>query len=199
MLREIVNIIAENARQTTLFNKVYTLAERVRKQAENGYSYKPVHYVSGGNAVNIDYDKTGGMAYFRRNGKVQTSELKNIVQTTSCADDVFYSISYPLKMVCFIPKTKVENDDAFTEDEVALQVISALTNTGLNSHLPKLRAASLISSSYETDPLVVLGNEYSDKIAGMNYKDAYFSIDFILNIEVKSDCLNECLTPYYGN
>lgn len=196
MLRDVINIIAENARQIPYFNKVYTIARRFRDG--NGKVF-PAEYTGSGNGHEIAYDKTGGMAYFRKNGNASLRE-DNSPKFTSCDSGVTYTITIPLKMVCFIPNNIAVCDDGFTGDEFAEKIISELTTEEISPNLSKLKSASLICTGYDTDSVAVLEKEYSNAkdITDMNYNNAYFSIDFNIIVVVDKTCLNECFNYGYN-
>lgn len=190
MLRDIMHILSNNLNDIGLFTKIYPLVEKI-KRGDRTY---PANFIGAGQAEEIKYDSTLGMCYFRKNGKVSTSTVK-VQSLTSCEDNINYLIRTPLKLVCFIPKSKAECDDAFTDDEFAERIIKEISTTGISDNLP-VESSQLIASGYETSGITVLSEEYSNPPTDINYNFSYFSIEFNLEIVVDKKCLHYC-NGYY--
>lgn len=186
MFGEIISLIAARVKSTGLFSDVHPLARIV----SDGNSQFPVIYSKDGQYTPLAYDMSNGMAYFRKRSQISYRETKEeMFQVSSCtADDVIYSITVPLRLVCFLNISKADCDNSFNSDFFAEWITSDISGPVKLS----TAKARLVSAGYETDSIAVLKSEYSKPPVDINYNYSYFYIDFDLEIIADSNCLSSC-------
>lgn len=184
MIDEAVGFLRENVLSMGYLNQVYGLCELIIKEDKT----IPSFYEGKGEALNInEIDLFNGWGYFRKREQVRIDKADN--QMTSC--DKYYNIRYPMLFVGCVKKSKLVCDNAYAADILAQTTIASLTDTkGLGNIIGALSATSEVLG-YTTDTSDILLLEYRNpSIKEMNFKYAYFSIDFDIHIIAKSDCLN---------
>lgn len=189
MFEQALNIITGYLAQLAFFNNIYAIVQRVN----DGDKTVPAFDKGDGQYIPIEYDTTNGMCYFRKNGKpIFTNVTDESKRYTSCSN-IVYDISYPVKLVCWIPKSKAVCDSGFADDYFADIIISTVTGVSLATAF-NARSAKFTASGYESDNLRILQDEYSNwkEIVDINYKWSYLSIDFNLEITIDKQCLDSC-------
>lgn len=201
MIADVIAFLKTRLEETGLFPVIYPIAEIKRTIQEGKLKSFPAAILSIGNYKNIEYDTSGGMSYFRRNGTVmmnslKASELPLVIQTSCNSKDIYYRAVYPMKQVCFIPKEKAACVDGFEDDSFALRIIAAASEK--NILVQNAVSAHALVERYECDRLRVLQSEYSNanEINDLNYNYSYISIDWNIEIIAKNECFDPCPNPY---
>lgn len=201
ILSDIINVLQVSLEGTNLFNTIYPIAEIKRTIQQGQPKTFPAATKGLGEFIPLEYDSSGGMTYFRRNGSVNLrpvhkSDVPLIIQTSCGSLDDYYLLNYSLKQICFISKEKASCVDGFEDDELAYKVIGAVSDADIK--ITDIVSVSVTANQYETDHLKVLQSEYSNwqDINDINYNYAYFSIDWSLQIIAKKTCLDPCEINY---
>lgn len=195
MIKNAVEYINTKLETLNYFEKSYGLCEIILKSDKSF----PAEYHTKGEYKQINnFDKYNGVSYIRKSGDISISDADD----TLLACGVLSNVSMPLKLVVIVPRSKLECDDKFSEDVIAQTIIRAITVRGgdFRSALGA-RQASMSITSYSTDSLSILAEEYSNaKKKDINYKYAYLSLEISIEATVTQDCLTrDCYGTYAIN
>lgn len=186
MLKEIIDILNSNLQLTNYFEQLYCLAELVKR----GDGSRPMLYSGKGEFQQVnDFDNYNGLGYWRKNGDVNISEAGEERRTASCA--TFLQYEFPLKFVACIPKDKLPVDDQYTDDDIANEIIVALTgNNNPAKTAIKAQSVNVQAQKYTSNNQEIISQEYSgiDDV-DINYKFAYLSIDFNIVVIINKNCI----------
>lgn len=199
MLDRITDYLTGKILETEYFDKVFPFVEIVTKQDA---SY-PAQYCGKGQYQQVNnFDNYNGLAYFRMTGKERYSRASqnDLMDMASCEDK--FEITFPLRLVACVPKSKLSKDDAFTDERISRTLISYLvTNGGALKDDLKATSVKIFPDTVTFQNQEILNEEYSgiEKMKDINYNFSYHAIDFSVIVEVKESCLTEeCLEAYYG-
>lgn len=188
MISAIAQYIEANVKALNLFEAVFSMADVIT----DGTKSYPAIYCSNGSydRVNNDFSSYSGLCYFRMSGEVGNVEVDSDV---SC--DTVRQITYPIKMVCAIPKTKL-GDDRFSDDRLASSVAAALSGktTVLRKTL-NARLVEIVIGNSEHDNQKIIASEYTGiELVDVDYKLSYLSVEFSVAITINNDCIDACDT-----
>lgn len=185
MLEKIITYLNVLLEGTNYFERVFELAELV--QDAKG-KITPKAYCTKSNWEEVTKpDKYNGLAYWRKNGNIS---VENSAESfPACGFEMV--INYPMKFVCFVPKSKLQKDDCYSDDRIAETIIKTLTLS--DATLKKQVGAKLLEtsvSSFTTDNKVIIGEEYDGvEFTNIRFKYSYLSIDFNFKIIINKSCL----------
>ena len=186
MLKEIIDLLNVGLLATNYFEQLYCLAELIKR----GDGSRPVLYSSQGEFTQVnDFDNYNGLGYWRKNGDVNIGEVDQALNTVSCA--TFLQYDFPLKFVCCIPKDKLPIDDQYTDDDIANEMIVALSgNNNPAKTAIKAQSVRVFAQKYTSNNQEVIAGEYPgmDNV-DINYKFAYLSIDFNIQVIINKNCI----------
>ena len=169
-----------------MFTDVYGLCELVNK---DGKTY-PAWYKGGGEYADVSqFDRSDGVAYFRKNGSSKKEKAEDQFQVTSCGGNII-KLSMPLRVVCLLRKDKANCDDAYAVDNLAIKISDTLElSSGLGTQLNIIESTVTVSE-YNTDQYAVLKQEYiSPSVSIVNSSYAYFSIDITVDLIYDKTCI----------
>lgn len=184
MIKQTIEFINCQLSSLGYFEKVYSLCEIITK----GDKTFPAQYNSNGEYLQINnFDKYNGVSYVRKDGDVSISEADDTLR--SCNN--LSNVSIPLKIVSIIPRKKIDIDNNFSEEIVAQTLIKSLiTKSGDFKTLLSARSAKILVSSYSTDSVKILSEEYSGlSKKDVNYKYIYLSLSINANAFISNECL----------
>lgn len=171
---------------TNYFEKQYCLTEYVLRENQK----YPALYNTKGQYERVDFDKFDGVSYFAKSGDISFS--KNTDNQTGC--EILYDVSIPLKLVCFVNRNKLSVDNAYSDDSVAISIISQLSNNNayLKSQL-KAKKIEILADRYKTNKDEILEQEYDNVDFKFRYQYSYISIELSINLLINNACiLGEC-------
>ncbi len=194
MLEQIICFIISGLGSSNYFEKIFPLVELIQKDK----GYRPAEYVGKGQFKDVTlFDHYNGMAYFRQTGGKRISKLDPKEGEVAC--QTYLQIEYPLRLVACIPKSKLSNDDAFSDDRIATTIGALLTSeNGLINGQLKASYVSVIPTDVISSNKDVLDQEYPGlEIKDVNYAFAYLAVDFLVTVQIKASCINsECINGY---
>ena len=177
------------------FEKVYSLCEIITK----GDKTFPAQYNSKGEYLQINnFDKYNGVSYIRKDGDISISEADDNLRACNNISNV----SIPLKIVAIIPRKKIDIDNNFSEELVAQTIIKSLITKSADFKISlSARSAKILVSSYSTDSIKILSEEYSGlSKKDVNYKYIYLSLSINMNAIVSNECLvQDCGYGYFDS
>lgn len=195
ILESIFILLSSAMSNMKLFGAVFPLVV----EKFDGTNSFPAYYKDSGEYDKLLIeDKFRGVTYFRKDGAIRSSKnTSEKYKTNSCNGKIFYDITIPVKQVIFLPREKISCDNAFAEDDFALQVVSRLTDPLINNYIQNVSQLSFTSTGYETESTAVLKQEYSNwkEIVDLDYNHIYISIDWELFFVADSVCLDSCERP----
>lgn len=184
MIEILVKYLNNRIEETNLFDKRFGLAEQVEIE---GKTY-PLIYLSDGNLKHVtEISDWLGMSYFRQNrNETIGNDTENFI---ACA--VPLEITYPLKFVGTIKRSKLVKDDAYSAD----RVIQFLTKTiienasRVRSELNAKKVTFAITAA-TSDRKTILEQEYPgvDGIS-INWEYIYISLDIEAKVFINKDCI----------
>lgn len=191
MIPIIVNNLGEKITLTKIYSKVICFAELV---TDGEGKVQPKAYTSNGQLINVsDFDNTAGVAYFRKNGKINFERSTNTDnQRTACEEMI--QLNIPLRFVGMVQK-KQFTDDAFTDDRIAFQIIKVLEekHASIIAQL-EARAVSIEVQDYDTDSINILSEEYKGiERKDFSYTMSYIAINFQAVVLMSKECFEECV------
>lgn len=191
MIPVIVNNLGEKITATKIYSRVICFAEM---SIDGEGKMQPKAYTGAGQLQNVsDFDNVAGVAYFRKNGKInmqRSTDTENMI--TSC--DEMLQLTIPLRFVGMVPK-KLFTDDSFTDDRIALQIIKALEekHAAIISELDA-RSVSIEVLEYDTDSISILSEEYRGiERKDFNYNMSYIAINFQAVVLISKECFEDCV------
>lgn len=181
MIELIVDFINLKLSLTKMFEKTFCLVEYINK----GEQKYPAEYISKGNYESIDFDKHNGVSYVAKRGDVSFEK-----ETTNKSADTFYNVTFPLKLVCFVNRDKLNSDNSYSDDSLATSIISQISSdySVLRNSL-KAKKISVKADSYITDKNTILNNEYDNIDFKVRFNYSYISIDLIIEATIASSCI----------
>lgn len=195
IIEDIISAINTQLALTSLFDKSWSLCELIHDADGNKFPayYKGVSEYD--RAVN-DWDAKVGVSYIRKNGDVSYNEISTENQIADCAPQV--EMNVPLKIVCIVPKEHIPRDDEFSDDYVALKVISVLN--GEENFITDADSSVFIVANHTTDNEAILNEEFAGITpTDVHYKYAYLSVQLTAKIIIATSCLDPTCTPCYYN
>lgn len=195
MFEQIIDYLVSKIQQSGYFEQVFSMVELI----VNGEGkIKPAQYTGKGQYEDVNnFDNYNGIAYFRE------KDAQNVQQITSingvpCKEVL--QITYNLRMVACIPKSKLKHDDMFTDERVSKTLMSLIVNNG-GVIKSAINARSLTSIPYSVikDNQRILREEYSgyNKLKDINYNLSYHAIDFYVTVQIDSSCVVTECQEYY--
>lgn len=197
MLEIIIQYLNNLLAGTDYFEKSFKLCDIVYRA--DGQSF-PAEYQSQGNYAPVsNFSEYNGVSYFRKSGNVRMSNVTDRFNIRGC--EPMIQFSFPLRLVCCVPKTKAPNDNAFTDDSIVmtlLRVLNTQNDTGLKTALRAAEAITFIEE-YDTDNQSILKQEYSRSVSDVDYNFSYIALDLQVNIIVRQSCItSECTQDLYS-
>lgn len=168
---------------TEYFHKLYVLAEKI----QDGDKTVPKFYSSNGQVENLHNFDVNGSGYVRMRSQANLNPTEG-TQVTSCDQDDYVTLSYPLRGVFAVPKVKL-NDSAFSAHTLALDLIAAINLE--DTAVTNASSVGFTVTSYQTDINQIWKEEVSGVDYQMNLKLAYVALDFTLAIETNINCINQ--------
>lgn len=195
MLKSILTYLYGRVDETGYFEKIFPLVELVER---DGITY-PAHYTGKGQYESVsNFDAWNGMAYFR----LTTKQIINkpAFDPMSMCDEAV-DMTFNLRLVACVPKSKLSEDDAFADERISKTIISKLIIDGgwIKDEL-KATSFTAFPSVVTYDNRQILQEEYNNvsKMKDVNYNYSYHAIDFAVTVRVKESCLTTECEPYYG-
>ena len=192
MIKATIEYINSKLAALNYFEQSFGLCEIISK----GQKTFPAEYLNNGEYRQINnFDKYNGVSYIRKTGDVSISEVENTIE--ACKN--LSSVNIPLRLVCIVPKKKLDCDNNYSEDVIAQTIMRELIITGGNFKIVlNARQAKLSVSSYSTDSMAILNEEYAAyPKKDINYKYAYLALDLNITALVTQDCLTrDCYGAY---
>lgn len=180
-----------DAKLSTFVEKFYPLV----KLKSDGTKTFPVYYTGNSNYAQVNrLDNFNGVAYLRQ----VSDPVSNPIESEMVACRTELNIVYPLRLVFAIPRSKVKQDDEFSEDALIGDLIRVIAskNSSIKAGLKATRVA-VIPSTWTTDAAKVWNEETSGTgTIDVNYKFIYGAIDFNVTIDINADCIKESCEDY---
>lgn len=195
MIEVVIAFLNSRLNQLGLFKEVKGLCEKIQhKKGEETLEF-PAEWCEG-NYVHIDnlFNWEEGLAYHRQTG--ETTEEEGDEEDSPNACDILVTRSYPMRLVCLIPKNALEkkNNNQYIDDKLATNVINTLktlNDSTLNSSL-KAETTSVEINSVQKDRYTVWEEEYTlpnGKVPGFEY--AFFFVDYTISITASQKCFED--------
>lgn len=181
ILEEVLCTLRDRLMETGYFNVFYEYCEQVQRADVT----QPMYYLKGGQYKPVmDFD-VNGAGYIRKNGKVSIRFNTSIPQVTSCADDALIDMSYPMRIVMGVPRTKLQ-DSAYSDDILFGEIMSVL---GGSFSATNVSDTSISISDYDTDSLSIWPQEVKGMEYQMNFKLTYLAINFNIQFTLNQSCM----------
>lgn len=203
MIDTIFCYLADRLKDTGWYNPafVYEYTELVKTTTDpknNYYSVRPKYYKSKQDGYIDVYNwDVNGTCYLRKTGK--TTIIRNRAKYRACSDGKLITMTFPIRLVSCIPKTKL-TDSPFMDENHAQDLIGVMTGS-YDSLSASIRAHSVNFDvkDYETESEKVWNSEITGVLFSETtvQKFSYISIDFTLTIKGDAECLQTCLTNGY--
>jgi len=190
MLEAIIPYLNAFLKATKYFEKNLGLVEIITDPKGKA---SPKEYCSGGEWKEVsNFDKYNGVSYWRKDGDQTQEEIESDV---SC--DKFLRLNIPLKLIVATPKKRTKKDDAYSDERIANDIIKILVHSAaLLKPTLKARRINITVPSYDTNNTTVFNGEYSNVgRTDINYKWSYLSLNVLVVIEIKKDCMNNSCDP----
>jgi len=170
------------------FEERKKLCEIIQEQNADGefISY-PAEYFTNGEYKQIDLDFYNGIIYYRMNGDTSISEVEDDY-VSGC--DMMLEVKYPMRLVGSIKKDVFNDDDAYTDMQLA-ENISSIINTTSNRTIQqtyKLEQFKINVTSLNTNRAAIIGDEYNGLPIQIRYDRAYFAVEFETTIRLTQAC-----------
>lgn len=174
--------------ETGYFNRFYEYVHQVKE----GVEVTPQYYNGKGGYIDVYNFDVNGSGYIRKTGAMNLTD-SGLPQVTSCSEGDIVNVNYPLRAVFAVPRTKL-NDNAFAEDQLALDLMAAISNEA--TAITNVSEVSFNTTSYKTDRLQIWKEEIQGIEHQMNFKLAYVAIDFTLTLTTTIGCLTADCASY---
>jgi hypothetical protein len=192
MIEVVISFLNSRLNQLGLFKEVKGLCEKIQLPKGEDILEFPAEWCEG-NYVHIDnlFNWEEGLAYHRQIGETTEEEGDEAESPLAC--DILVTRSYPMRLVCLVPKNALEqkNNDQYIDGKLATNVINTLktlNNSTLNTSL-NAETTSVEINSIQKDRYAVWAEEYSvptGKVPGFEY--AFFYVDYTILITATHSC-----------
>lgn len=183
MIQEVVKFLVNKLDASNLFQKNYTLTELV----DYGGKTFPLFY-EGNGKYKLDFtpNKWFGVSYFRKDGEIT---FANGNFPSMKPQETPIQIRIPLKFIGTIKKDKLNCDDNYSSDDLALYVAKLFQD--INSMRVDLRAKRVTFNmdSYNTSPKEIMDEEFNGFDVQINTKFAHISLSLYVEIETTKECM----------
>lgn len=190
MIEQVISELNSRISELNIIEKLYGLCEII----SDGEKTFPAEYCLNEYTQVSDFDKYNGIGYHRLNGDISIQENED--SANGC--DQYVIRSYPMKFVCVIPRNtyKKNNNDAYVDSKIAENIESKITIRSNKTLIQLLSIDSLRVSPerISLNKLDILRGEYTGIDFQVNYKYAYISIDYTIELAGDISCFNlqEC-------
>jgi hypothetical protein len=192
MIKATIEYINSKLAALNYFEQSFGLCEIISK----GQKTFPAEYLNNGEYRQINnFDKYNGVSYLRKRGDISISDAENTIESCKLLNRVVI----PLRLVCIVPRKKLDCDNNYSEDVIAKTIMREILAKGGNFKIAlDARQARLQVDSYSTDSMAILNEEYSNyPKKDINYKYAYLALDLTMTALVTQDCLTrDCYGQY---
>lgn len=188
ILQEVLCTLRDRMLDSGYVNVFYDYCELVRR---DGITF-PAYYNGGGEYIQVQSFDVNGAGYCRKRGKVSITPSRAMQSMTSCENEGYVEMRYPLRIVLGVPRSKV-GDDGYADDALFYEVASLLQGFTATS----VQSVSVQVKSYDTDSLSIWPSEVQGMDYQMLFTLCYLSIDFDLVFVVDTACIDQ-LCSYYG-
>lgn len=163
-----------------------------RKIADASGEAAPREYCAGGEFKPVELDFAQGTSYWRRLSSATITE-KDADQLASC--EIVMDVRERLRLVMYIPKNRLSEDDQYSEDRIVQAVMGPLiTKSPALKNSLKAKSVTITPEGFIVDSAALLAEEY-DNISRVDikYQNAYIAIDFLVSVVINKNCLQgEC-------
>lgn len=186
MIETIIDYLNIQLASTGLMEKMFCLCDLIYSKE----GHRPAMYLRAGNLEEINnFTNYNGVSYWRKDGNVSISENDNYKVPAPC--DSILTFDIPLKLVCVVPKVKANEDNQYTDDEIALKLFRYLYDnpTVLKNNLNAIDCMINVTG-WTTDNNTILSAEYSiPRPTDFDYKFSYISMEVKVVVVIKQSCL----------
>ena len=190
MLEKITEHLIDKLEATNYFQKLFPFVELIDRDGKSS----PEFYDKKGQYQKVsNFDHYNGLCYIRQTASDTVSKLEE----NSRACKILLQFVYPLRVVACVPKEKTGNDDAFTDDRVAKDLIRILTSEGgLIQQTLNASYISFIPTQVTKSKTQVIADEYSGYDIKINLKYSYIAIDLNCVVNIYDSCLEDPCETY---
>jgi hypothetical protein len=187
ILQDVLCSIKDAVIGSGLVNKFYEYCEQIRRDERTF----PAYYIGGGENIQVQDFEVNGAGYIRKRGGVPINDSP-LPSVTACDDITLLQITYPMRMVLGVPKSKLD-DSPFSDDRLFYEILPILD---ADYTATRVQSVDLNVRSYETDSLTIWSQEVKGFDYQMHFRLSYIAIDFDIVFTVQSDCIREVCYGY---
>lgn len=172
-----------------MFKELFELATMQTDVRDGKEITYPAVYDTKGQLVKaIDVDRTKGLLYHRKIGKVRNQETE---KESACG--VTYRRVYPMRIVAFFPKNILGTDDKYIEEKVFENINSAIavSNPKTLRNQLKLELVNVQTRSQDDDRNRVLKEEIKGMTLNLQSSMGVVAVDYDIILEGDERCFTQ--------